>query len=67
MTSVIPRAIMALIDDCCQIFSKLGNVKNTGDKKEKVRIIINRPISVPASRTLNLKCDTTGAVGWVLP
>ncbi|CAH0293809.1 hypothetical protein SRABI106_03581 [Rahnella aquatilis] len=54
MTSVIPSAIIPLMEDCCNILSKLGTVKNTGDKKEKVITIITKPISVPASRTLNL-------------
>ena len=67
ITSVMPSAIKALIEDCCKIFSRFGRVKNTGDKKEKVIIIISSPIKVPASRRLNFNSDDTGVVArWVV-
>ncbi|MNP39660.1 hypothetical protein D3C76_1332450 [compost metagenome] len=63
ITSVMPRAIMPLIDDCCKIFSRLGTVKKPGDSSEKVTTMISKPISVPASRRLNLNSAEDGTLG----
>ncbi|MNC55216.1 hypothetical protein D3C75_1047340 [compost metagenome] len=54
---------MPLIDDCCKIFSRLGTVKKPGDSSEKVTTMISKPISVPASRRLNLNSAEDGTLG----
>ena len=54
ITKVIPRAMQALIEDCCKTFNRLGAVRNVGDIEAKTIEIRISPIRVPASRNLML-------------
>ena len=55
ITSVIPNAMQALIEDCCSTFIRLGVVKNVGDMLAKTAEIRINPIGVPASRKRKLE------------
>ena len=53
MTSVIPSAMQALIEDCCRMLRRFGAVRKVGASAEKITKMSTRPISVPASRSSN--------------
>ena len=50
MTSVMPSAMHALIDDCCRMLIRFGAVRKTGLNHEKTTTMIVRPNRVPRSR-----------------
>jgi hypothetical protein len=59
MTSVIPIAKQALIEDCWRMLTRFASVRNVGVIKENTRQIRMRPTRVPDSRrpTFNLRGD----------
>src|SRR3954471_17748100 len=55
MTSVMPSATQALIEDCWRILRRLPVVRKFGLRTEKTTTIARRPNSVPASRSPTLR------------
>src|SRR3954471_21924585 len=57
MTSVMPSATQALIEDCWRILRRLPVVRKFGLRTEKTTTIARRPNSVPASRSPTLRAN----------
>src|SRR3954470_4482683 len=55
MTSVMPSATQALIEDCCRTLRRLVLVRKFGLRTAKTTTIATRPNSVPASRSPTLR------------
>jgi len=50
MTSVMPSATQALIEDCCRMLRIFCSVRKLGVRIENTTTITSRPNTVPASR-----------------
>ena len=69
ITSVIPSAIQALIEDCCRILIRFGPVRNTELWVAKNPLIRINPSKVPASRnrmreSRGMVLDARGICVW---
>src|SRR3954451_13320974 len=62
MTSVMPSATQALIEDCCRTLSRLALVRKFGLRTANTITIASRPNSVPASRSPTLRPNRRGLV-----
>src|SRR6478752_4724011 len=60
MTSVMPSATQALIEDCCRILRRLALDRKFGLRTAKTITIASRPNSVPASRSPTLRLNRRG-------
>ena len=69
MTSVMPIAMHALIDDCWRMLTRLRSVRNVGARAANTAKITIRPMSVPASRRLKRakRCRVAGAAVAIRP
>ena len=63
MTSVMPSATQALIEDCWRMLRRLRSVRKFGLRTAKTTTIARRPNSVPASRRPKFRRTVDGWCG----